>query len=169
VLEIGTVVISAVCRSTNTCYRQTHPVSRNLVISRCIAVLFGTSLSWYLLLNASRTATNDFEMKYCSRGESVRFAYVTSLRVEGKEMHILCKANILPTQEMRQRAPLGNNVFVWSVDDSLSAIPPTPLIPVPFTSNGSQAHRFAPTTIMFENERTFWSRIHNVRTWTAFA
>jgi hypothetical protein len=34
---------------------------------------------------------------YCSRGESVCFAYITSLRVEGKQMHILCKPKALPT------------------------------------------------------------------------
>jgi hypothetical protein len=49
------------------CYIQTLPVSRNVVTSRCIVVLFGTSLSGYTLLNASRTAANDFGWKQCSR------------------------------------------------------------------------------------------------------
>jgi hypothetical protein len=62
-LEIGTAVISAVCRSVSTCHRQTLPVSLNFVSSRCIVVLFGTSLSGYALLNASRTAANDFGAK----------------------------------------------------------------------------------------------------------
>jgi hypothetical protein len=41
-------------------------VSRNFVNSLCI-VSFGTSLSGYALLNASRTAANDFDSKQCSR------------------------------------------------------------------------------------------------------
>jgi hypothetical protein len=42
---------------------QTLPVSRNVITSRCIVVLFGTSLSGYTLLNVSRTAGNDFDSK----------------------------------------------------------------------------------------------------------
>jgi hypothetical protein len=37
---------------------------------------------------------------------------------------------------------------VWTVYASLPATPPTPLIPLPSTSNGSRAHRFAPTTVL---------------------
>jgi hypothetical protein len=55
------------CRSMSTYHGQTIPVSRNFIIGRCIVVLFGTSLSGYALLNASRTAANDFDTKYCSR------------------------------------------------------------------------------------------------------
>jgi hypothetical protein len=55
------------CHSMNTCHRQTLPVSRNFVTPRCNAVLLGTSLSGYALLNASRTAANDFYAKFCSR------------------------------------------------------------------------------------------------------
>jgi hypothetical protein len=70
----------------------------------------------------------------------VRFAYVASLRVEGKETHILCKPKTLPTQEMRQPATKYRRweiVFVvWTENDSLSASPPSPLIPWPFSSNG---------------------------------
>jgi hypothetical protein len=40
--------------------KQTFPVSRNFVTSRCIVVLVGTSFSGYVLLNASRTGANDF-------------------------------------------------------------------------------------------------------------
>jgi hypothetical protein len=40
---------------------QTLPVSRNFVTSRCIVVLFGTSSPGYALVNASRTAANDFD------------------------------------------------------------------------------------------------------------
>jgi hypothetical protein len=37
-------------------------------------------------------------------GPNLGFAYVTSFRVEGKKMRILCKPKPLPTSEMRQRA-----------------------------------------------------------------
>jgi hypothetical protein len=46
---------------------QTVPVPQNVVTSRFIAVSLGTSLSGYALLNASRTAANDFDAKLCSR------------------------------------------------------------------------------------------------------
>jgi hypothetical protein len=65
----------------------------------------------------------------CSRGESVRLAYVTSLWVEGKQTHILCKPKTLPTQEIRQR---DTKYYRWdimfivrTVYASLSATPPT--------------------------------------------
>jgi hypothetical protein len=41
---------------------------------------------------------------YSSRHQNLRFAYVTSLRVEGKQTQILCKPKTLLTQELRQRA-----------------------------------------------------------------
>jgi hypothetical protein len=63
-LEIGTVVISAVRRSMSTCLRQKLPVSRNFVTSRCTVFLFRTSLSGYALVNALRkTAVSDFYAK----------------------------------------------------------------------------------------------------------
>jgi hypothetical protein len=47
-----------------TCFlSQALPVSHYFVTSRCAVVLFSTSLSGYALLNASRTAANDFDMK----------------------------------------------------------------------------------------------------------
>jgi hypothetical protein len=55
------------CRSMSTCHRQTLSVSRNFVTSRCTVVFVGTSLTGYALLNASRTATNGFDAKLCSR------------------------------------------------------------------------------------------------------
>jgi hypothetical protein len=48
-LEIGTVVISAVL-SLDEHLSQTLLVSRNFVTSRCIVILFGTSLSGFALL-----------------------------------------------------------------------------------------------------------------------
>jgi hypothetical protein len=38
-------------------------VSRNFVTSRCVFIIFGTFLSGYALLNASRAAANDFDAK----------------------------------------------------------------------------------------------------------
>jgi hypothetical protein len=67
----------------------------------------------------------------------VRFAYVTSLRVEGKQTHILCRPKILPTGTETARnklLPLGNNVY--SMDSTYASLSATPLIPLPFTSNG---------------------------------
>jgi hypothetical protein len=40
--------------------QEIQATTRNLVASRCIVVLFGTSLSEYALLNTSRMAANDF-------------------------------------------------------------------------------------------------------------
>jgi hypothetical protein len=62
-LEIGTAVISAVLSFDETFHRQTLPVSRNFVTSRCTVVLFGTSLSGYALLNVLRTPANDLDAK----------------------------------------------------------------------------------------------------------
>jgi hypothetical protein len=42
---------------------QILPVSRNFVINRCVVVLFATSLSGHALLNASRKAPNDFDVR----------------------------------------------------------------------------------------------------------
>jgi hypothetical protein len=43
--------------------------------------------------------------------------------------------------------PLGNNFYLWTVYDSLSATPPTSLIPLPFIYNGRGMHIFFPTVI----------------------
>jgi hypothetical protein len=40
-----------------------HPASRNFVNSLCIDDFFGTSLSGYALLHASRTAAYNFDAK----------------------------------------------------------------------------------------------------------
>jgi hypothetical protein len=42
----------------------------------------------------------------------VRFAYITSLRVEGKQTHILCKPKTLGTETASYKVlPLENNVY----------------------------------------------------------
>jgi hypothetical protein len=38
------------------------------------------------------------------RDQTVRFAYVTSFRLEGKQTHMLCEPKTLPTKELGQRA-----------------------------------------------------------------
>jgi hypothetical protein len=62
-LEIPTPVISAVLSLDEHLSRQTLPASRNSVTSRCTVALFGTSLSGYEILNASRTAANNVDAK----------------------------------------------------------------------------------------------------------
>jgi hypothetical protein len=42
-------------------------VSQTVAESRCVVVLFGTSLSEYTLLNASRTVANNYRAKFFSR------------------------------------------------------------------------------------------------------
>jgi hypothetical protein len=41
--------------------RQTQVLNRKYVTSRCIVVLFGTSLPEYALINCLRRASNDFD------------------------------------------------------------------------------------------------------------
>jgi hypothetical protein len=57
---------------------------------------------------------------------------------------------------MRQRA---TKYCRWGTmlkygQNSLSATPPIPLIPLPFISNGRRTHRFAPTTVLHMNPFT---------------
>jgi ABC-type antimicrobial peptide transport system ATPase subunit len=60
--EISMAIVTAVL-SLNEHLSQTLSVSLNFVTSQCIVVLFFTSLIEYTLLNASRTAANDFNAK----------------------------------------------------------------------------------------------------------
>jgi hypothetical protein len=93
-----------------------------------------------------------YYVRYSSRDQTVHFANVTSLRVEGKQAHILCKPKTLPTKELIQRATKYCRceiIFtVWTEYAALSATAPTPLIPLPFTSNGRGTLRFTPTTLI---------------------
>jgi hypothetical protein len=88
--------------------------------------------------------------RYSRRDQTVRFAYVTSLQVERKQTHILCKRKTSPTCKLRQRATKCCHceiiVIVWTVYASLSATPPTPLLPLPFSSNRRGTQGFASTT-----------------------
>jgi hypothetical protein len=62
-LEIGTVVISAVLSLDEHLSQTNNSCVPNFVTSQCIVVLFGTSLSGHALLNASQTAANDVDAK----------------------------------------------------------------------------------------------------------
>jgi hypothetical protein len=76
---------------------------------------------------------------YCTRDQTWRLAYVTSLRVEGKQTHILCKPKTLPTKEMRQRATKYCSweimFIVCTVHASLNDTPPTALIHLPLLTD----------------------------------
>jgi hypothetical protein len=103
--------------------------------------------------------------------QTVRFAHVTSLRVEGKQTHILCNPKTLLTHELRQRSTKycrWEIMFIYGQRMLPYLIPfPTPLIPLRFTSNGRRTHRFASITvncwnmlkecqqIIFSNTRSF--------------
>jgi hypothetical protein len=52
-----------------------------------------------------------FIVLYSSWDQTVHFAYVSSLWVEGKQMHILCKTKALPETVSDKVLPLGNNVY----------------------------------------------------------
>jgi hypothetical protein len=56
--------------------------------------------------------------QFSTRDQTVRFACVTSLWVEGKQPHILCKPQTLSTQDPRQRAAKycrwKKMCFVWT-------------------------------------------------------
>lgn len=71
----------------------------------------------------------------CSLDQTVRFAYVISLRAERKQMHVLCKLKALPTQELTQRATeyslWGSMFLAWTVYTYLLPFPPS-LITLPF-------------------------------------
>jgi hypothetical protein len=63
---------------------------------------------------------------YCSRGQNVRFAYVTNLPEKGKQTLILCKPNTLLTQEMRlqDRKHCRWEMFImWTVYAYLLSLP----------------------------------------------
>jgi hypothetical protein len=69
---------------------------------------------------------------------------------KGKLMHILQKPKT-STQEIRQQVTKyccwEIMIIVRIVYASSSAAPPTPLITLPFTTNGLHTQRFAPNTV----------------------
>jgi hypothetical protein len=50
------------------------------------------------------SAVDKLVKTYSNRDQTVRFVYVSSLRVEGRQTNILCKPKTLTTYELRQRA-----------------------------------------------------------------
>jgi hypothetical protein len=90
------------------------------------------------------------ELIYCSRGESVRFAYVTNLRITGKKsIYYVNQGHNRHRKwdsELQNTASEKKMFTVRTVYASLSATPPNPLIHLPFTSDGCRTHRFASTT-----------------------
>jgi hypothetical protein len=107
---------------------------------------------WGFSINVIFDCTLFLQSLMCiTRDQTVHFAYVTSSWIEGKQMHLLCKPNTLPSQEVRQRAMKYCHwkimLKVWRVCASLSATPSIPLIPLPFTSSRRRAHRFTLTTV----------------------
>lgn len=71
----------------------------------------------------------------------MRLDYVTTLWVEGKQMHILCEPDTLSTQEMRRQATKyrrWETVFTVCTDYILPCRLPLPTSPIDlsFISNG---------------------------------
>jgi hypothetical protein len=92
-------------------------------------------------LNKLHSDNKLYTPQFSSRDQTVRFNYVTSLRVEGKQTHIKGITDIRTETASYKAMPLGK---VYSMDSiCLSA---TPLIPLPFTSKGRGMHRFVTTT-----------------------
>jgi hypothetical protein len=96
------------------------------------------------------------ENKYSSRDQTVRFAYITSLRVERKQTHVQTMQTIQTmqtrdntdtgTETMSHKLlPLGCNIFRMDSICFLLCYPS--LIPLPFTSDGRGTHRFIPTNV----------------------
>jgi hypothetical protein len=78
------------CRSISTCHRRVLPVCRNFVTSWRI-VLFGTSLSGYTLLNASRIAANYFDGKLPNVQE---WTYVLLANTPRSHLHSFCATGV---------------------------------------------------------------------------
>jgi hypothetical protein len=76
-----------------------HVVSCYVYISCCLALVVTCRVAYKFYVRVCLL----FSDRYCTRDQTVRYAYVTSLSVEGKQTHILCKPKTLPTYELRQR------------------------------------------------------------------
>jgi hypothetical protein len=60
------------------------------------------SASIIIALMMEAVSTPEMSVNFYTMNQTVLFAYITNLRVEGKQMHILCKPQTLPTEELRQ-------------------------------------------------------------------
>jgi hypothetical protein len=83
---------------------------------------------------------------YSSRDQTVRFAYITCLWVEVKQVHIIHKPKHL-RQWTTKYFHWEIMLIVWTVYASLPATAPTPLTPFPLTSDGCGMHGFILTTV----------------------
>lgn len=85
---------------------------------------------------------------YSFRVESTRVAYVTSLPVNGKQIHMYYANQIhcgIRTETGSYKVlPVGNNVYS---KDSICFFICYPSHPFPSSSDGPQGHRFAPTAL----------------------
>jgi hypothetical protein len=81
----------------------------------------------------------------------MHFTHVTSFMVEGTQTYILRKPKISPIYELRQRTTKYSQweimFIMWTVNASVPATPPAPLIILPFSSNGRGTHGFAPIAL----------------------
>jgi hypothetical protein len=111
------------------------------------STLAGNSPTWFpgLLSVQKRMQVS----KYSGRDQTVRFAHVTSLHVEGKQMHILRKLITLPEIANYEVLSLGNNVDTMGKYTSSPATPPILSIPTSLASNGSGTHGFIWTTVKY--------------------
>jgi hypothetical protein len=84
--------------------------------------------------------------EYCTRDQTVHFAYVTSLRTEGKQAHILHKLKTSPDTASHKVLPRGN--IVNSLDSTcfLTCYPSHPSDHLA-SSNGRGTHGFVPRTV----------------------
>jgi hypothetical protein len=85
----------------------------------------------------------------------VRFSYVTILRVEEIQAHMLLKPKTLPVTASYKYCRWEILLVVWTVYVSLPVTLPTPLIPLSLTSNERGTHGFVLTTehILFNKEK----------------
>lgn len=78
---------------------------------------------------------------YGTRDQTVRFVYVTSLFVEGRQTHVLCKQrDTMGTGNETARYTAAGKKCLQCGQYVISSLP-RPVIALPFTSNGPQEHR----------------------------
>jgi hypothetical protein len=86
---------------------------------------------------------------HCTRDQTVRLTYITSLQVDGIPTHMLCKqkyiTDIRTDTQSYKVLLLGDNVYSMGSTCFLICFP---LITPPFTSNLPQTHGFTPTTVL---------------------
>jgi hypothetical protein len=81
-------------------WTEDNNVASNTTTELCFQQLFPGRLLRRAVANKTRKVS-PHEL-YSTRDQTTRFAYVTSLWVEEKQMHILCEPNTLSTKKLRQ-------------------------------------------------------------------